>query len=229
MIPARSSEVVRAVDADRGHALGQDRQRVVDQILLVGADVLHAQVRQVVEGNAPRPIAADTSGVPASNLYGTSLNVEWRSVTSRIISPPPMNGGISSRISRARPQRATAWRPERLVAAEDEEVAVQVLDVDRLVRRRLGRVDEHERAGLVRLADHLLDRVDRADAVRHGRERDELGIRAQQDLERVLEQAAVIVEGHELEVGVLLLGQQLPRDEVRVVLHLRGDDRVGAA
>jgi len=94
-----------------------------------------------------------------------------------------MNGGMSSRISRRAQSAPLPERAERFVAAEDEEVAIKVLDVDRLVRRRLGGVDEDERAGLVRLADHLLGRVDRADAVRDGRERDELRIRAQQDIE----------------------------------------------
>jgi hypothetical protein len=35
-------------------------------------------------------------GVPASNLYGRSFQVERSKVTLRIMSPPPMNGGIAS-------------------------------------------------------------------------------------------------------------------------------------
>ncbi len=42
-------------------------------------------------------------------------------------------------------------------------------------------------------------------------------------------QQAVVGDRDELEVGVRLLGQQLPRDEVGVVLHLGQDDRVAAA
>ena len=61
------------------------------------------------------------------------------------------------------------------------------------------------------------------------REGDELGPRAQQDLEAVLVEAALLVEGHELEVGVLLLGEQLPGHEVGVVLHLGEHDRVRPA
>ena len=49
---------------------------------------------------APSPIAAAASGVPASNLCGISLNVARRRWTSRIISPPAMNGGIASSSSR---------------------------------------------------------------------------------------------------------------------------------
>ena len=97
------------------------------------------------------------------------------------------------------------------------------------MRHGLGAVDEHQRAGLVGLAGHLLDRVDRAQRVRDVGERDQLGLEAQQDLEHVLAQDAVVRDRDELEVRVLLLGQDLPRDEVRVVLHLGEDDHVPAA
>ncbi len=40
------------------------------------------------------------SGVPASNLWGTSAHSERRRWTSRIMSPPAMNGGIASSSSR---------------------------------------------------------------------------------------------------------------------------------
>ena len=39
-------------------------------------------------------------GVPASNLCGGAANVVPLKRTSRIISPPPKNGGIASRCSR---------------------------------------------------------------------------------------------------------------------------------
>ena len=120
----------------------------------------------------------------------------------------------------SRPQRAGAWGPECLVAGEDEEVGVQVLDADRLVGHGLRAIDQHQRAHLVRLGDHLFDRVDRADAVRHGCEGDQLGLGAQQDLVALLDQPPLFVERDELEVGVLLLGQHLPRDEVGVMLQL---------
>ncbi len=45
------------------------------------------------------------SGVPASNFQGIELNSERRRWTSRIISPPAMNGGIASSSAR-RPHSA---------------------------------------------------------------------------------------------------------------------------
>ena len=60
-------------------------------------------------------------------------------------------------------------------------------------------------------------------------ERDELRLEPQEDLEDVEAEDAVVGDRDELEVAVLLLGEELPRDEVRVVLHLGEHDRVAAA
>ena len=72
------------------------------------------------------------------------------------------------------PQRADARRPAHLVRREREEVAAERLDVDRLVRRRLRPVDDHDRALLVRPGRELLDRVDRPERVRDEVVRDHL-------------------------------------------------------
>ena len=60
-------------------------------------------------------------------------------------------------------------------------------------------------------------------------EGDQLGPRAQQHLEALLVEPALVVDGHELEVRVLLLRQQLPGHQVGVVLQLGEHDRVGLA
>ena len=52
------------------------------------------------------------------------------------------------------------------------------------------------------------------------------GLQAQQHLEDVEAEDAVVRDRDELEVAVSLLDQDLPRDEVGVVLHLGQDDRV---
>ena len=96
------------------------------------------------------------------------------------------------------------------------------------MRDRLGAVDQHQRAGLVGLRDHLGDGVDRAEGVGDVGERHELGLEPEEDLEHVLAEDPVVGDRDELEVAVLLLGQDLPRDEVRVVLHLGEHDRVPA-
>ena len=169
------------------------------------------------------------SGVPASNFHGMSLNSDRRRWTSRIISPPreERRHGLEQRP--AAPQRARPGRRQHLVAAEGVEVAPDRRDVDRHVGHGLGAVDQHQRARLVGPARHVLDRVDRAQRVRHVGERDQLRLELEQDVEHVLAQDPVVGDRDELEVGVLLLREQLPRDEVRVVLHLGQDDHVAPA
>ena len=59
-------------------------------------------------------------------------------------------------------------------------------------------------------------------------ERDELRLEPQEHLEDVEAEDAVVGDRDELEVAVPLLDEELPRDEVGVVLHLGQDDRVAA-
>ena len=176
----------------------------------------------------PSPIASPTAGVPASNFQGMSFNSHRRRWTSRIISPPARNGGIASSSSRRAHSAPEPIGAEHLVAAERVEVGAELLDVDRHVRHGLGAVDQDERAGRVGHLDHLADRVDRPERVRDVGERDELRLEPEQDLEDVEAEEAVVGDRDELEVAVLLLDEELPRDEVRVVLHLGQDDRVAA-
>ncbi len=55
------------------------------------------------------------------------------------------------------------------------------------------------------------------------------GMEAQEDLEDVEAQDPVVGDRDELQVAVHLLGQDLPRHEVGVVLHLGEHDRVALA
>ena len=47
----------------------------------------------------PSPMASAMAGVPASNLDGGAANVVFSSVTTSIISPPPIQGGMDSSAS----------------------------------------------------------------------------------------------------------------------------------
>ena len=115
------------------------------------------------------------------------------------------------------------------MAGERVEVGPDRLDVNRHVGNGLRPVDEHERPGVVGHPRQLLDRVDRAERVADVGERDELRLELEQHLEHVEAQHAVIGDRDELEVAVLLLDEELPRNEVRVVLHLGEHDHVAAA
>ncbi len=147
-----------------GTSRGERLERVRDELALVLADGVHAEVAQVVGRDARGRWRRRRPACPASNFQGISLNSDRRRWTSRIMSPPARNGGIASSSSRRAHSAPGAHRAEHLVAAERVEVGAELLDVDRHVRHGLGAVDEHERAGRVGHLDHLADRVDRARA-----------------------------------------------------------------
>jgi hypothetical protein len=94
------------------------------------------------------------------------------------------------------------------------------------VRRRLRAVDEHHRARRVRRADDLLDRVDRAERVRDVDHGDQLRPLREQAPELVHPQLAAIVDRHDPQPRPGLLADDLPGDDVRVVLHPRDEHLV---
>ena len=96
--PAAAVEVGRPEERDAVD-LGQPLERVGGQLALVRAHVLHAERRQVLDRRAEphRLVAAE---VPASNLKGSSFQVERSRSTREIMWPPPRNGRIPSSSSR---------------------------------------------------------------------------------------------------------------------------------
>ena len=86
-------------------------------------------------------------------------------------------------------EHADAGRPVELVAGEGIEVAIEVLHVDREMHRALAAVDQHGDAAGMRDPDHLLDRHDGAEHVRHVGDGDHLGARGEQRLELVEQKA----------------------------------------
>ena len=106
-------------------------------------------------------------------------------VTLRIIEPPPRKGGISRSSSSRAPERADPGRAVELVAGEGVEVDAELGDVERQLRRRLGAVDEHQRAGVVGAGGDLGDRVLGAEHVGDVGDGDELRPALEQRRERV--------------------------------------------
>ena len=120
------------------------------------------------------------------------------------------------------------WR-DHFVAGKGVEVAAERLNVHRHVGHALGAVDEDGRA---RLVCPLHDRGgvgERSQAVGDMRERDQLRLAAQQGVERVEVKPAVGRQLDKGELGSLLFGEELPGDQIRVVLHDRQHDQVAGA
>ena len=169
------------------------------------------------------------AGVPASNFQGTSFQVVPVSVTLMIMLPPVMKGGIASSSSAAPPQRADSRRAQHLVPGEGQEVGAQLDDVDRHVRHALRRVDQDQRAGVVRQAGDLGDRVDGAEGVADVADGDQLRSPRQSGAQVVEIEPAVIGDADVLEARPGLGRQLLPGDQVGVVLHLGRQDQVAGA
>mmetsp|Transcript_30363 Transcript_30363/g.68087 ORF Transcript_30363/g.68087 Transcript_30363/m.68087 type:complete len:265 (+) Transcript_30363:1214-2008(+) len=101
------------------------------------------------------------------------------------------------------------------------------LDVDGHVRDALAGVDEDPGASFLGERRHLRHRVHRAQHVGHVRQGDQLRPARNEELLQVLEVVALLlVQLHELEEHALLLGEDLPRYQVGVVLGDAQDDLV---
>jgi hypothetical protein len=97
------------------------------------------------------------------------------------------------------------------------------------VRRRLCRVDDRQRAHLVRPGDDALHRIDGAHRVRLVDERDDPGAFVDDLVDGGVDQAAVVVDRDPPEGRAGTQRQLLPRDEIAVMLHLRDHDLVTRA
>ena len=125
-----------------------------------------------------------------------------------------------------RPQRAGAGGAEHLVPGERVEIAAQRLHVDRPVRHRLRAIDQQRDAAPAAFACDLAHRVDRAQHVGDMGDAGELHLRRQQLDILLHDQLATLVDRRGLHRGATTRGDQLPRHDVGVVLHHRGQDAV---
>src|SRR6267143_649574 len=113
------------------------------------------------------------------------------------------------------------------VAGEGEEVAVQVLNVDRHVRDRLRTVHQNFAAMFVSLARQFSYGVDCSQHVGDMRNSEELDSRLLQMLVYIFsDKLSVIRDSNIFETRSFFTRELLPWDDVAVVLHLREHDAV---
>jgi hypothetical protein len=124
---------------------------------------------------------------------------------------------------------ADPGRTVGLVPRPGVEVGIDRAQVDRQLRHRLGAVDQHHRTGLVSALGDRRHGVDRPEHVRYVDERHQLRPARQQRVEGVEIQLAVAAHWHVGELRFAVLTQDLPRHDVRVMLHLGQHDEVAAA
>src|SRR5713226_3310620 len=218
---ATDLDVTRAVDLDLGH-LAQGAERVGGELLLVLTDGLHADAPQVVDGYTQ----ADHVG----HVGRASLEFPGQLVPGGVIQPD-----LADHVAAAHErwhgfqeldlavQEAAAGGSQHLVAGGGQEVAVQVLHVHRHVRHALGAVQQDDGAGGMRQPGQLFNGVDGAEHVGHVADGHQLGAIGDEPPALFHIQGAVVQHGDVLENGALLGGQQLPGDQVGVVLQLGQD------
>jgi hypothetical protein len=90
-------------------------------------------------------------------------------------------------------------------------------------------VDEDGHAPCVRKCDDLLNRIDRPKRIRDVCQSDEFCARPEQSRKLVENQFAAIIYWRHPDGSAHLVGEQLPRNDIRVVLHLSQYDLVACA
>ena len=123
------------------------------------------------------------------------------------------------------PEHADAGGAAHLVAGEGDEVGAPGLHVGGEVGDVLRGVDHRDGAGVVGGAHQPVDREQRAEHVRHGREGDDLGA-VDQPVEVGEVEVAVGPDRDPAQLDAQLVVELVPGDDVGVVLELGEHDRV---
>ena len=95
-------------------------------------------------------MASAMAGVPASNFHGSSFQLDWRRCTSRIMSPPPMNGGMAFSSSRRPHSTPMPVGPSILWPEKARKSMSSSCTSTGMCGTALARVQQHQRADLVR-------------------------------------------------------------------------------
>ena len=104
---------------------------------------------------------------------------------------------------------------------EREEIAIEVAHIDGKMRHRLGAVDDHRRAELVRDLSHELHVVSDAENVRDVDRRDDLGTRAYLGAHLLFAHGTLTVGIHINQLRAGGTARLLPGNQVRMMLHDR--------
>ena len=167
-------------------------------------------------------MAAAKSGVPASNLCGGSFQVLWKKSTLEIMSPPAVKGRHVREHFAPPVEDAAAGGTAEFVAGEGQEIAADFLHIDGPVPGALGGIDQRDNAAAAGAGAQLGHGIDRAQRVGNVGEREELDGAVQQPSKpRQVQQPVVAGDRHVGQLGAGAFGQQLPGDDVAVMLHFR--------
>ena len=208
----------RGADATHAGRVGDRRLGVGEQFAFAGVDALHAQRAQPVarRGQADRLGDRRGAGLEAGGRRGEGGAREGDPFDHLAAAAPRRHGVEHGGL---RIEHADAGRAVELVRREGEEVAVERRHVDRPVRHRLRRIDQHPGADGVRLARQLGHRIDRAQRVGDVDQRHQLDPPVEQAVEGVEVQRAIVKQRARHQFGAGQLSGDLPGHDVGMVLH----------
>ena len=124
------------------------------------------------------------------------------------------------------PQHPDPGRSVELVPGEGHEVGVKVTDVEAGVDHRLAGVDDHHRTRGAGQGGDAADRVDRPQNIGHVDHRHHTGAGRDQTFQGLHVEGPVGQKRSKAQDHPLLLAQEVPGDDVGVVLHLGQDHLV---
>ena len=124
------------------------------------------------------------------------------------------------------PEHTDAGRSKHLVRGEGEVVDAEFCDIDWQMRRALRRVNDHRRADRSGHLGNLRNRGNTAEHVGHVNNRDDSRVGVNRGSGRIHVDLLVVVELDETEHRAGALGDQLPGNEVGVMLSGGQDDFV---
>ncbi len=191
----------------------------------MSADNVHADVFQIVQGGVERDHVGDIRRarlkfvrqvVPGDPIEtgprGSSRRrIEWRHRFEQRF---------------AAVQNADTGRAEHFVRRKGVEIDASALHIDRHVRRGLSAIDQRQRADSVRLADDLLNRIDRSEHVGHMADRHQLCLGRNDVVDITQIEMAADGDRNSLENRPLALTKHHPRDKIGVMLHFGNHDLV---
>ena len=193
------------------------------QFVFPRLNILHAQVLQVAHSSSKSDCLRDT--------LGTCLKLDGGGHVLGILQTHAGNHGATGQEGRQSLEQfstavegADTGGGQHLVAGECSKVDIHGVEVYGHVRYGLAGVQYDERAVLARHGDHAGHIGNRTGHVRDVGERHDAGLLVDDALGCRVVELTVLGGGDVAQSCAGTLGKNLPGNEVRVVLNLRGDD-----
>ncbi len=198
------------------------------ELALMSRNVVHAEGRHIVESGGKT--------VGSHIVGGACLKLKRQTLEDRALEAHALNHLATTLIGRQTVEpfflaveHTNTCGAIDLMSTESEEIAIEVLHIDLEMGCRLCSVHHHRHAVFMSNAHNVFHGVHRAEGVAHMRHANDLRAVRKQLLILVHEQVAAVVDGYDLKSDAALCCLQLPRHDVRMVLHDAHDHLVALA